>query len=156
MKDALISRNIVTSGQKVSLNVFHVKEPHAENGLSKCEEQECALGLLRHVGVLLIVFKDTQWCLWLVQDSQVHPILYPPGDGALTLTAATVVHEFLWWILLSTRCVPGLHSSLDNLQYYSDLCNGHSLCARNYPTSDSITNILKTPWPGNQSIRGVV
>lgn len=95
MKDALISRNIFTSGQKVSLKVLHVKEPHAENRLSKCEEQERTLGLLCRVGVLLIVFKDTRWCLWLVQDSQVHPILYPPGDGALTWIAATVLCKFV-------------------------------------------------------------
>lgn len=60
MREALdqpSKEDLYTFGQMVPLSVFCVEEPRAENGLSECEEQECALGLLYCEGIRLIVLK---------------------------------------------------------------------------------------------------
>lgn len=71
-----------------------------------------------------------QWWLWFGQDGQGHALLYAHQDGALTFPAATVLHEFIQWILLSPYYVLGLYVSLSNFQYYSHLCVVHSLCKK--------------------------
>lgn len=92
----------MTSARKVSLNVFHVKAPHGESGLSKGEEQERALGSLCRVGVRSADCVRTYTAVSVACPGQPSPSRSISTRGwSVALTAAAVLHEFLWWILLN-------------------------------------------------------